>query len=163
LSHLSSAQRFTIGVTIALGAGICFGSSFNPCQYIIDHHEGSSHGIDYVFIHFTGIILTSLGYFLLYTLYQWSMGSQPDIYPKAILPALLSGTMWSLAMVGWFTANEKLGFSITFPIVTSTPGLIAAIWGVVVFGEIKGAKNLLTLSAAFGLTVTACLLIALSR
>jgi glucose uptake protein GlcU len=53
-------------------------------------------------------------------------------------------------------------FSITFPIITSTPGLVAALWGIFVFHEIKGAKNLTTMACAFTLTALACILIALS-
>jgi len=40
-------------------------------------------------------------------------------------PAFLSGLMWGVAQVCWFVANSKLSFNITFPIVSSVPGLVA--------------------------------------
>ena len=51
---------------------------------------------------------------------------------------------------------------IAFPLVTSGPGLVASMWGVVLFGEIKGAKNFKWLGAAFALLLTAGALISLS-
>lgn len=74
-----------------------------------------------------------------------------------------SGALWAIAMIAWFVANGNINsFAVTFPIVTSLPGGVAALWGVLVFGEIKGTRNLLTLGAAFGCTILACVLIAMS-
>ena len=42
------------------------------------------------------------------------------------------------------------------------PGLVASLWGVFVFGEIKGQKNYVLLTVAFALIATAAILIALS-
>jgi hypothetical protein len=40
---------------------------------------------------------------------------------------------------------------------------VSLVLQVFVFGEIKGSRNLTTLGCAFGLTVLACVLIALSK
>ena len=45
-----------------------------------------------------------------------------------IVPGLLSGTFWGIANIAWFVANQNLGFSVSFPIITSGPGFIGALW-----------------------------------
>ena len=67
-------------------------------------------------MHFCGILLTSSAYFLIYCAYMRNM---PRIYPRAILPAFVSGVMWALADVSWFIANAVLSEAVSFPMVTS--------------------------------------------
>lgn len=171
LPHVKGPSRFTVGAGLALGCGLMFGSCFNPSQYIIDHAQvpgslyygASTEPLDYVFAHFCGIFITSLSYFTLYCIYKAVRREPPQIFPRSVLPAMASGSLWAIAMIAWFVANGNLqSFSITFPIITSTPGLVAALWGIFVFHEIKGAKNLTTMACAFSLTALACILIALS-
>ena len=73
-------------------------------------------GLDYVFAHFTGILVTSTVYMLIYCV---AMKNKPRIYPEVILPGFLSGTMWAVADIGWFIANDVLSQPISFPIITS--------------------------------------------
>jgi cytochrome bd-type quinol oxidase subunit 2 len=175
--------RFITGVVAALSAGLLFGSSFNASYYIMDHASSSFPSspyseyqdlemLDFVFAHFNGIFLTSSTYLLLALLLHYLSSYQEnaavrkpfELYPATLLPAFASGLLWAIAMVAWFVANQKLtSLSVTFPIITSTPGLVASLWGVLVFGEIKGKRNLLTLAGGGGLTVTSCLLIAFSK
>lgn len=181
LPSLVGPPRFIAGVVAALTAGLLFGSSFNASYYIMDHAyiPSSSYSkyqdlemLDFVFAHFNGIFLTSSTYFLLALLLhhlssckEKAAARRPfTLYPATLLPAFASGLLWAVAMIAWFVANQKLtSLSVTFPIITSTPGLVASMWGVVVFGEIRGRRNLFTLAGAFGLTVTSCLLIAFSK
>lgn len=71
--------------------------------------------------------------------------------------------MWGVAQICFFVANERLSFSVSFPIVTSVPGLIGALWGVLVFGEIKGRDNMVLLLASGMMRVVAVGLIAASK
>jgi len=48
----------------------------------------SSVDIDYVFPHFTGAVLTSTVYFLVYCIVK---RNKPRVYPRVILPAFGSG------------------------------------------------------------------------
>jgi hypothetical protein len=43
------------------------------------------------------------------------------------------------------------------------PGLIASLWGVFVFGEIKGTRNFAILGTAFAISITSSILIAMSH
>jgi len=75
-----------------------------------------SVGMDYVFAHFTGILITSTVYMLIYSA---AMKNKPRVYPQVILPGFVSGVMWAVATISWFVANDALSPPISFPIITS--------------------------------------------
>ena len=60
--------------------------------------------LDYVFGQFTGILVTSTIWFILYCVWK---RNKPKIYPEVILPALASGIMWGIAM-GKDTSHDPL-------------------------------------------------------
>ena len=149
------------GVSMAVIAGILFGNTFTPPNYLHDNGLGPKNQIDYVFSHFCGIFATSTLWFVVYCAV---MRGAPMINPRLTLPAMLSGVMWAIAQTCWFLANTDLGgTSISFPITTSGPGIISALWGVFVFGEIQGTRNYLVLCAAITMACVGCTLIALSK
>lgn len=45
--------------------------------------------------------------------------NQPVVYPKAILPGLISGLMWAIAQTCWFIANENLEMVVAFPLIST--------------------------------------------
>ena len=65
--------------------------------------------------------------------------------------------------ISWFVANSKLSFSVTFPIISSIPGVVGALWAVLVFGEIKGRDNYVLLVVSGVMRLFAVVLIALSK
>jgi len=72
--------------------------------------------MDYVFAHFTGILVSSTVYLLIYSA---AMKNKPRIYSDVILPGFVAGVMWAVADIGWFIANDTLSQPISFPIITS--------------------------------------------
>ncbi|XP_043529940.1 transmembrane protein 144a isoform X3 [Chiloscyllium plagiosum] len=60
-------------------------------------------------------------------------------YKNASQFGFVSGVMWAIANCCWFLANDFLSAVVSFPIITAIPGFIAALWGVLVFKEIKNA------------------------
>lgn len=164
----SSKGRFAFGFLLSLIAGIFYGTNFNPPQHLIDaavrrgSDAHSAEALDYVFSHFCGIFLATLSYFLMYCAGKHATGSKPEL-PPCILPAFVSGIMWGVAQVCWFVANAKLSFTVAFPIITSLPGLVGALWGVLVFGEIRGRSNYLLLVVSGVIRLIAVGLIALSK
>nr|XP_055033700.1 transmembrane protein 144b isoform X3 [Misgurnus anguillicaudatus]XP_055033701.1 transmembrane protein 144b isoform X3 [Misgurnus anguillicaudatus] len=139
---ISPRSKRVFGCILAVFSGVLYGCSFVPVFYIKVHAKtnssmftGSSQNeIDYCFAHYSGIFLTSTVYFLAYCA---AMRNRPRIYPRAILPGFLSGLMWGLATYAWLIANYYLGAVITFPIINAGYGLVAALWGSVVFKEVK--------------------------
>ncbi|XP_035408225.1 transmembrane protein 144 isoform X3 [Cygnus atratus] len=168
VSRLSPAKKRLIGCSLAVVAGILYGSSFVPVLYIKDHgrrnetiYAGASQfDLDYVFAHFSGIFLTSTIYFLIYCAIR---KNKPIVYPQAILPGFVSGVLWAIANCCWFIANNYLSAVVSFPIITAGPGLVAAAWGVLVFKEIKGLKNYVLLSVAFCIILAGSLSTAFSK
>ncbi|XP_056417811.1 transmembrane protein 144 isoform X2 [Hyla sarda] len=168
VDKLSPLQRRIIGSVMAVVAGVLYGSCFIPVLYIKDHsknnesiYAGSSQfDVDYVFAHFSGIFLTSTVYFLIYCAV---MKNHPKVYPEAILPGFISGTLWAIANCCWFLANNYLSAVVSFPIITTGPGLVAALWGVLVFKEIRGIRNYLLLILAFCIVLPGSLLTAFSK
>ncbi|XP_043827744.1 transmembrane protein 144 [Dromiciops gliroides] len=166
--NLSQLQNRIIGCVLAVVSGILYGCSFVPIIYIKDHgkrndsiYAGSSqYDLDYVFAHFSGIFVTSTVYFLAYCMI---MKNNPKVYPQAILPGFFSGVLWAIASCCWFIANHSLSAVISFPIITAGPGLIAAMWGIFVFKEIKGIKNYLLITLAFCIILAGALATAFSK
>ena len=152
--------RRLLGMGMAALAGILFGNNFTPVNYVKDNGLGPSQPMDYVFSHFTGIYLAATFWFIVYCIQQ---RSNPKVYPQAILPALVSGLMWAIAQTAWFVANDALSLAVAFPIITSGPGIVSSLWGVFVFKEIRGTRNLVFLSLAIVLSVAGCVMIGLSK
>uniref|UniRef100_A0A8C5TQV6 Transmembrane protein 144 n=1 Tax=Malurus cyaneus samueli TaxID=2593467 RepID=A0A8C5TQV6_9PASS len=163
-----SVSTLQLGCSLAVVAGILYGSSFVPVLYIKDHgrrngtiYTGASQfDLDYVFAHFSGIFLTSTIYFLIYCAVK---KNKPNVYPQAILPGFVSGVLWAIANCCWFLANHYLSAVVSFPIITAGPGLVAAMWGVLVFKEIKGLKNYVLLSVSFCIILAGSLSTAFSK
>ncbi|KAH1170222.1 hypothetical protein KIL84_001207 [Mauremys mutica] len=168
VDSLSPVRKRVIGCTLAVVAGIFYGSSFVPVLYIKDHgrrngtvYTGASQfDLDYVFAHFSGIFLTSTIYFLIYCAV---MKNKPKVYPEAIIPGFVAGVLWAIANCCWFIANHYLSAVVSFPIITAGPGFVAAMWGVLVFKEIKGLKNYLLLAVAFCVILAGSLSTAFSK
>lgn len=163
---IPSRLRQGLGFGIALFIGLLYGTTFDPAQHLMDHARGgeahSQNALDYVFSHFTGIFAATLCYWLAYCVARRALGLRvetPDCAPEA----MAAGVLWAVAQVSWFVANEALSIQISFPIIATLPGLVGALWGVFVFGEIRGWRNygwLITSSLLQGVAV-AC--IALSK
>ena len=85
LRAMDREQRSAVGVGLALLAGVFFGTTFNPSQYVIDcagtaaAPHASRHGLDYVHAQFSGIALASTVYFGLYCAY---MRNRPVVLPQ---------------------------------------------------------------------------------
>lgn len=157
--RLPPVPKRIIGTVMAVVAGILYGFNFTPIiAYKDNHPEASQNGLDYVFAHFCGILLSSTGYLIIYC---FAMRNKPRIYNQAILPGIVSGVMWGIADMAWFIANDKLSETISFPIITSGPAMIGGLWGVF-FREIRGKRNIFILLIAFAITITGSVLTGLS-
>lgn len=157
--RLSPVLKRIVGTLMAVVAGTLYGFNFTPViAYKDNHPSASQNGLDYVFAHFCGILLSSTGYLIIYCLV---MRNKPRIYNQAILPGIISGVMWGIADMAWFVANDKLSETISFPIITTGPAMIGGLWGVF-FREIMGKRNLLILLTAFTITITGSVLTGLS-
>jgi glucose uptake protein GlcU len=169
--------RRIIGFSLALLAGLFFGTQFIFIQYLKfctdeahtcngrtlhgsqpsaisrttslpppSSFPPSTSDTDYLFGHFSGILLASTFYLVIYSVVK---RNRPCVYPRVIVPGLISGIMWGIAMVGWFLANQRLSLAVSFPVITAGPGFVSSAWGIFIFREIKGWKNITLYFVAF--------------
>eukprot|EP01130_Rhizamoeba_saxonica_P006071 TRINITY_DN2406_c0_g1_i2.p1 TRINITY_DN2406_c0_g1~~TRINITY_DN2406_c0_g1_i2.p1 ORF type:complete len:142 (+),score=16.48 TRINITY_DN2406_c0_g1_i2:647-1072(+) len=122
--------------------------------------EWPQNGMDYVFSHFTGILLCSIFYFLLYCIYN---RNKPHVFPQSVLPGFLSGIMWAIAQTSWFVANDTLGLVVSYPLISAGPGIVANLWGILLFKEITGKRNYLIFLSASLLSAVAIACITISK
>jgi len=162
--NMSPYQRRIVGALMALVAGAMYGVNVLPLQYLLDHSDNgkkhSENALDYVFPHFCGVYLCATFYFLIYCLLK---RNKPEIYPHVTAPAFLSGAIWAIAQISFFVASSNLGLVIAFPLSTSGPGVVAALWSILLFKEIRGRRNLSILLFSFGVSFIAVILITLSK
>ncbi|KAM4585741.1 transmembrane protein 144b [Fundulus diaphanus] len=161
-------MRRIIGCMLAVMTGLLYGSSFAPILYIKNHstcpdsifYGASVYDLDYVHAQTSGVFLASAVYFVIYCAV---MKNKPRVYPRAILPGFLSGLMWTAGTYCWFLANSYLSAVVTYPIVTAGYGLVAALWGSLVFREIKGLVNGIIFFSASCVVLAGSMLTAVSK
>eukprot|EP00470_Lotharella_oceanica_P006344 CAMPEP_0170178794 /NCGR_PEP_ID=MMETSP0040_2-20121228/14271_1 /TAXON_ID=641309 /ORGANISM="Lotharella oceanica, Strain CCMP622" /LENGTH=312 /DNA_ID=CAMNT_0010422313 /DNA_START=24 /DNA_END=962 /DNA_ORIENTATION=- len=75
------------------------------------------------------------------------------------LPGLLSGVLWNMGNIGViFACLPPLGLAVGYPL-TQCCLLIAGLWGILFYGEIRGAKAISTFFGGAAVVITgACLL-----
>jgi len=160
VEYLSPVQRRVLGLLMAACAGILYGVNFDPPTYIMNHDKTKSQdGLDYVFSHFCGIYATSTFFLIVYCAIK---RNRPAVFPQAILPGFLCGAMWAVAQISWFFANSELSLVVAFPIISTGPGMVASLWGIFVFHEIRGWRNYGVLLGSFALIITSAVLTSLS-
>nr|XP_026696612.1 transmembrane protein 144 isoform X1 [Ciona intestinalis]XP_026696613.1 transmembrane protein 144 isoform X2 [Ciona intestinalis] len=158
---MSPLRRRIIGCGLSVFSGTLYGLSFTPVIYIKDNYPGASKtDVHYVFAHFCGIFATSTLYFAIYCAFK---KNKPEVFPSAILPGLISGGMWAIADIGWFAANQYLSEAVSFPIITTGPGIIASLWGIFVFKEVRGVRNFIIMAVAYCFTITGAVLAGFSK
>ena len=109
--RLSPKYKRVIGISLSLVSGVLYGLTFTPILYARDNYGGSSNNLDYVFSLYTGILLSSMLSFIVYSVVK---RNNPTIYPQIILPGLLSGWMWGVANNLFFVASNILSQAVTF-------------------------------------------------
>ncbi|XP_052077868.1 transmembrane protein 144-like [Mytilus californianus] len=164
VDSLSPGMQRIVGLILCIFSGLMYGQMFTGATYVQDHLElypgATLNGLDYVFADFCGIYVTSTVFFVTYIIV---MKFKPKVYPKVMIPALISGVMWAIGNSCWFVANRSLSIPVAFPIVTTGPSIVASLWGVLVFKEIKGTYNLLILVIAFTMGITGAILAGVSK
>uniref|UniRef100_A0A0K0F820 Transmembrane protein 144 homolog (inferred by orthology to a C. elegans protein) n=1 Tax=Strongyloides venezuelensis TaxID=75913 RepID=A0A0K0F820_STRVS len=160
----STKYKKEIAIFLSICAGLCYGLTFLPVVYIQSHPkkypEAPKDAIAFAFSHYTGIFVTTTVFMVIYCIYK---KNKPEINNEIILPAIITGIIWSIAQLSWFVANDALSQAITFPIISMVPGICAALWGVFYFREITGKDNLKLLALAIGITSFGAILVGISK
>lgn len=160
VDRLSSVNKRIVGISLSVFSGVLYGQVFTAEIYEQGIEGHSNNALDYVFATFTGIFISSSFYFFIYCILK---RNKPDIYPKVIVPGLVSGIMWGIATACWFVTNKALSEPVAFPIMTTLPAVMASFVGTFVFKEIRGRTNMLKLFLGFAVATTGAILSALSK
>lgn len=159
IEKLDPTIRRVLGFGFACLCGLLFGVSFVPALHE-KKHNSDDRLFDYAFSHFCGIFACSTVILLVYCIIK---RNKPFANAQLFLPAMLSGMMWAVAQVCWFIAIQNLKMVIANPIVTALPSIVAGFWGIVVFREIVGARNLILFAAGLVIAVIGVIIVALSK
>jgi hypothetical protein len=167
LNRLSNPVQKVLGCTLAGLAGAFYGTMFIPDQYIRDHPEKfiykndfpSNNGLYYVRSQYSGLLLASIFYFIVYCIFK---RNKPSINPAIALPAMISGAMWAIANLGFIVAISSLKSAVAYPIVSVLPGIVTSLWSLFWFREIQGKKNYILLGCGMFVRCLAAVLSGLS-
>jgi glucose uptake protein GlcU len=164
ISVKTSLKMRIIGYILAIVSGIFFGLVFTPSTYIQDHKDkypgAKKNGLNYVFSMYTGILLASTFY---YSIYIIAKRNRPHIHIESILPAFISGVMWGIAQAAFIFANSVLSQAISFPLISTGPATIAALWSIFYIKDIIGRRNYLIFSIGTFFRILAAVFIVLSQ
>lgn len=165
LEKTVSIRMRIIGAILALVSGIFFGLVFTPSTYIQDHRNDKypgapKNGLYYIFSMYTGILFTSITYYSIYILYK---RNRPYVHLQSILPGFISGIMWGIAQAAFIFANSTLSQAISFPLISTGPATIAALWSIFYLKDIRGRRNYIIFSIGTFLRLVAAVLIILSK
>merc|ERR1712173_356997 len=77
-----------------------------------------------------------------------------------LLPGIIGGTLWNGANLSSLYAIDELGYSVAYPIMQSAL-IVAALWGVFLFKELKGWRVLGVLAVSGILVIGGAILLAI--
>lgn len=86
-NKMSTTQKRLLGMSLAFFSGIMYGEANTPTLYQ-SQQDKSVEYMDYLFSYYTGILLTSMFYFIVYCIVK---KNHPVILPSVFLPGLVSG------------------------------------------------------------------------
>lgn len=87
--RLSPVNKRLVGIGLCVFSGLLYGQAFTPIVYIRDNYkDASNNNMDYLFSFYTGILVTSLAYFVIYSII---LKNKPVINNQLVLPGLASG------------------------------------------------------------------------
>jgi hypothetical protein len=161
LDSLSDPKKKMLGISGAILSGIFYGNMSNPTRFIQDNYpEVSMNNLDHVLSFQMGILLTSVLFFLAYCVQK---KNKPDINKEIIMPGIISGTLWGIANILLFLSITLISESIARPITATGAKIVSSSVGVIVYREIKGYKNLISLFIGFFISTIGIILFALSK
>jgi len=166
-SATNNNEKHSFAITLSVISGLLYGVNFNPAEKLRLDRSGkhSDDALDYVFSHFSGVFLaTGIAFTLHYFhVVRKSTDRYQDIRQETVFPAVISGVMWGIAQTSWFVANRALSMSISFPIISTLPSVVAALIGYFYFQEMRGQKNLRLLLSSGVMRLVSVVCIANSR
>jgi glucose uptake protein GlcU len=154
VSKLSDSKTYLFGILCCVMVGCLGGSVMVPTRYAPDL------GIVYTVSFGIGNIIVTP---ILAVIYFLAKRQMPQFHFKVGLPACCSaGVLWNIGNIcGTYAVLSPLGLTVGYPL-TQVALVVAGLWGIVVFKELKGWKAILQFSVStLLLLLPGCALLAL--
>ncbi|XGW29455.1 hypothetical protein V3C99_008905 [Haemonchus contortus] len=158
-----STSRRIYATLLTIFTGALYGNMMTPMNYLIMQSETGGGSLTYTTFFFSfclGALVTSTIIFSCYSVYR---RNRPFINPELTAPSLLSGLMYGTATCFFFSANQHLDPIVAYPILAKAPGIVCALWAILLFKEIKGRWDVLHLFAGICVTLIGITLITVSK
>ena len=150
-----------LGSSMAVFAGVMYGVAYTPYIYVADNYENASNNaLDYVFSMYSGILASQIIFFVFYCIYK---KNKPVLNAQVMLPGFISGVIWACANSLFLIANSSLSQAVTFPIGASGPPIVASLYGILLYKEVKGKRNIIILCIGFSVGIAGSILSGLSK
>lgn len=135
LGRFSESRNYFIGIICCLTVGLLSGSVMVPTRY------GPDVGIVYIVSFGIGNMIVTP---ILAIIYFVAKRQMPQFHPKVALPACFSGgILWNIGNVcGTYAVMSPLGLTVGYPL-TQCALVVAGLWGILVFKELRGWKAIL--------------------
>jgi hypothetical protein len=156
--RLGVIKKRLLGIFMACCAGVFYGECFTPVIYIAEQ-DGNTPYINYTFSYYTGILAASTVYLLIYCAVK---RNRPVIHTNLVLPGFACGVLWAAGNLCQTVGTSLLSQAVSFPIANSGPSIVATMWAVFLFKEIKGTQNYVLLALGFIVAIVASILSAFS-
>ncbi|WKY06948.1 hypothetical protein Q1695_006824 [Nippostrongylus brasiliensis] len=159
---VSGLRRIT-STLLTFFVGFLYGNMLTPINYLVANsaETGNPTNVSSYFFSFSfGALLTSTVIFMVYSAVRLN---RPFINPELTLPSITSGVIYGIATYCFFLANQHLEQTIAYPILSKAPGVVASLWAVFLFKEIKGFRDLATLTVGICVTLTGVALVSISK
>ncbi|KAL6738135.1 hypothetical protein Aduo_011715 [Ancylostoma duodenale] len=160
--RISSLKRIS-AILLTVFVGALYGNMLTPINCLVANSSHTGYPADvssYFFSFCFGALLTSTIIFMIYSV---ARRNRPFINPELTMPSLTSGMIYAVATYCFFLANQHLDQTIAYPILSKAPGVVVSLWAVFLFNEIKGCRDLVTLTVGICTTITGIALISVSK
>lgn len=151
-------QRMGYGLICALIVGLFGGSILMPLQLA----PRAQRGLDFVPSFGLGTLIVAPVITLPYMWLSRSSGSRGHwAVRESLLPGLAAGAMWNGANICSIYAIPRIGYAVAYPLMQCAV-VVAAMWGVIVFKEIRG-RQVAVMAGAGGILLVGAALLAVSK
>eukprot|EP01088_Endostelium_zonatum_P013393 TRINITY_DN2792_c0_g1_i1.p1 TRINITY_DN2792_c0_g1~~TRINITY_DN2792_c0_g1_i1.p1 ORF type:complete len:372 (-),score=39.61 TRINITY_DN2792_c0_g1_i1:80-1195(-) len=151
--HVSSYAQKVLGVFLALLIGVFAGSMMVPMTYVDE-----KYAIVYLVSFGIGVLGITPILTFLYFLVQLKV---PEFHFRvAFIPGFVTGIIWSIGNFCSIYATKYLGLTVGYPL-TQVALLVAGLWGVIVFREIRGGQPITFFFLSAGILLGGAAMLAL--
>lgn len=149
-----------ICLLLTIFVGFLYGNFYSPINYVMNTRGSSQDVRTYFLSYCLGSFFTSTVMFLGYCIVRRNV---PRVNPELSMPSLLSGILYGVGMISFFSACQHLDQIIAYPILSKAPGIVVSFWAIFLFKDIQGKRNIVQIYTGIFITILGISLISVSK